>query len=267
MNKQLVVDVITVVVVGIGTFMLAGHYDVLELLLEFSADHEDWELDEILPTATVLVIVLLVIMIKRERELRTEVERRILAEKVISELAYQDSLTGLSNRRFFMPRLEEVIEQATKDKTLQAVLFIDVDNFKEVNDVFGHTVGDKSLIHISKMLSKYVAEGNLLARIAGDEFVILLRDVSGPQDAAAVAKNILRDTSRSFFAGQEEINISLSIGIAITPDDSSSAEELMTFADEAMYRVKRQGKNSYHFFGQTFNPAEDASTKMLNPVP
>lgn len=256
MNKKLVIDIATFVVVGVVTFLLAGHFDVLEALLEFSAEHEEWEVDEIFPTAIVLMFLLLVIVIKRERELRIEVERRILVEKVISELAYQDALTGLPNRRFFMPALRDAIKQTVSDNSLQAVLFIDVDNFKEVNDTYGHTVGDRSLIHLSEILEQYVEQENLIARIAGDEFVILLKNIADPKDAATVARNIIDDTSKPFFAGQDKLNLSLSIGIAITPHDSSSAEELMRFADEAMYEVKRQGKNSYHFFRQELNSVE-----------
>lgn len=259
MNKKLVVDTVTVVTIGVATFLLAGHYDVLEALLEFSAEHEDWEVDELFPTATVLMIVLLVIVIKRERELRIEVERRILAEKVISELAYKDSLTGLPNRRFFMPELADTINQARVNGASQAVLFIDVDNFKEVNDTYGHTVGDRSLIHLSEILMKYVGEDNLVARIAGDEFVMLLKNIGNPQDAAVVAENIIQDISTPFFAGHNKIDVSLSIGIAITPDDTSSADELMRFADEAMYQVKRQGKNSFHFFNQELNSVEGSA--------
>lgn len=260
MNKKLVVDISTAALVGTITFMIAGHFDVLESLLEFSAAHEEWEIDELFPTAIVMVVVLLLIMVKRERELREEVERRIVAEKVISELAYKDALTGLPNRRFFMPELSNAIKQAASDRVLQAVLFIDVDNFKEVNDTYGHTVGDRLLIHLSEMLDKYAGESDQIARIAGDEFAILLTNVIHPKNAATVAKNILQDTSAPFFAGQDKINISLSIGIAITPNDSSSAEELMSFADEAMYRVKRQGKNSYRFFSEERNSVENLCT-------
>lgn len=264
MNKKLVIDIATFVVVGVVTFLLAGHFDVLEALLEFSAEHEEWEVDEIFPTAIVLMFVLLVIVIKRERELRVEVERRMLAEKVVSELAYQDALTGLPNIRFFMPALKDAIKQTVSGDNLQAVLFIDVDNFKEVNDTYGHTVGDRSLIHLSEILEQYVEQENLIARIAGDEFVILLKNIAGPEEAAAVARNIIDDTSKPFFAGQDKLNLSLSIGIAITPHDSSSAEELMRFADEAMYEVKRQGKNSYHFFRQELNVVE--GVKLNKPA-
>lgn len=257
MSKNAITDIILLTSVGVLAFLLSGHFDALEAFIDYSEAHEDWELDEILSTAFVLVFVLLGIMIKREQELRLEVKRRILAEARLSELAYEDPLTGLPNRRFFMRTLASAIEQATRHNSLQAVLFIDIDNFKEVNDSFGHIAGDKLLIQLSQRLSQCIRSEDMFARIAGDEFVALLNNVKGPEDAAVVARKLIQLSTSPALVGSNKVSISLSIGIAITPIDSTSAEELMSFADEAMYRVKNQGKNSYHFFNQDFNSEQD----------
>jgi len=243
-------------VLVIVVFYVSGKYDLLERFLEFSRNYEQWELDEILVTSVVLSIVLLARLARRGRKLEEEIGRRKLAESKNRELAFQDSLTGLPNRRMFMKKLHFLSEEVSSKESSHAVIFIDLDNFKEVNDSFGHLAGDELLCQFSKRARRCIKQSDSVFRIAGDEFTVLMTDISEPHEAAIVAERIISNVSSFFRIKHEEVHVSVSIGIAIMPQDSTSSEELISFADKAMYAVKNQGKDSYQFFNESIRKEE-----------
>lgn len=265
-NKKLKNDGFVLLFSGVVAFFLASYFDALEVFVAFSEAHEDWELDELISTTFVLVIVMLFIMIKRGKELNREIVRRESVEREISELAYLDPLTELPNRRLFMSQLKSSIEQSLRLGSQQAVLFIDIDDFKSINDTYGHAAGDSLLVELAARIGRCVSQTDMVSRIAGDEFAVLLSDVKDPDSAAWVAKNIIQGVSSPFTVSGLNISVSLSIGIAITPRDSTSSEELMSFADKAMYLVKRQGKNSYQFFSPDLNAKEIQRLEILSEL-
>jgi diguanylate cyclase (GGDEF)-like protein len=186
---------------------------------------------------------------RRMNELATEVLVRKKAEEKIQHLANHDALTGLPSLRLGKDRLASAIANARRHKKKAAVMFIDLDGFKAVNDTLGHDVGDEVLKDVSERLLKSVREVDTVARIGGDEFTVVLTEIKTKEDAAVVAKKIIGNVSEPFVVGGggAQTNIGASIGIAIFPDHGSSAEELVHRGDQAMYTVKREGKNNYAF--------------------
>lgn len=167
------------------------------------------------------------------------------AEDFVRHQAYHDALTGLPNRSLFMDRLRHQIAHAHRQKSCMAVLFVDLDGFKEINDELGHEVGDDLLKEAAERLRECVRESDTVARFGGDEFTVVVNDIEGPDDAAEVARKMLDNIGRPFRLGADERRISASIGIALYPADSDDVMALLKAADQAMYQAKRNGKNRY----------------------
>jgi len=176
----------------------------------------------------------------------------------IFRLAYYDSLTNLPNRRSFEEKLRREISLVTRRSGKAAILFVDIDDFKRINDTFGHATGDQLLQTIAKRLSHVIretdlvgrhagAETNDVARFGGDEFLLLLSDIGKPEDAAEVAERILASVGRPIQVDNGEISVTASIGIAVCPDNGSDPTTLIRNADSAMYESKYCGKNRFHF--------------------
>ncbi len=177
-----------------------------------------------------------------------DITARKKAEADIKKLAYYDALTGLPNRSLLMNRLEQVLAQAKRDERLAALLFIDLDKFKEVNDQYGHAFGDKLLKAVGLRLASCIRQNDTLARFGGDEFIMLL---PGLRDASAVnkvAEKILAIMAEPFCIDQRRFDISSSIGIALYPQDGEDTDLLFKRADMAMYVAKDMGRNGYCFF-------------------
>jgi diguanylate cyclase (GGDEF)-like protein/PAS domain S-box-containing protein len=170
----------------------------------------------------------------------------------ILQLAYNDTLTGLPNRKLMFDRLEQAIISAKRRQQKLALLFLDLDLFKEVNDTFGHKVGDELLVEVAKGLKEVVQRGNdTVARIGGDEFLILLTDVSDNDNVKILIEKIFEKFSKHLWLEQfsMEIKVNISIGVSIFPDHGEEADTLISNADAAMYVVKKKhGKNNAHFF-------------------
>ncbi len=162
--------------------------------------------------------------------------------------AYHDNLTDLPNRRLLQNRFQQALANAQRHETGMALLFLDLDNFKPVNDSLGHDMGDKVLKAVATCLASCLREGDTLSRIGGDEFVILLLNIAGAEEASAVAQKIISTISGLFPVEGCDINMGGSIGISIFPKDGSSFEELLKNADAAMYRAKKIGRNSFQFY-------------------
>ncbi len=189
------------------------------------------------------------------------------AEEEIRLLAFYDSLTGLANRMLFMECLENEISTSKRRKNVFALLFLDLDQFKRINDTYGHHVGDMLLKNVSENLQKCIRSsdvatgpaGNdsssLIARLGGDEFIVLLSDIKEPENAAIVARKILQAMPDSYVLDEREISVTSSIGISIFPADGQDVEELLKHADSAMYHAKQTGRNNYQFYKESLNKA------------
>lgn len=165
----------------------------------------------------------------------------------LGNLAYHDPLTGLPNRLLLLDRLQQSINKAQRHRTRFAVMFIDLDKFKEINDGFGHAAGDEVLKSAALRMQECIRQIDTLARLAGDEFTILLEDLNAPSDAVRVAQNIISRFEQPFIVERRELYLTCSMGIAIYPQDGTEAETLLDNADAAMYKVKGLGRNNYRF--------------------
>lgn len=166
----------------------------------------------------------------------------------LHHLAYYDALTALPNRQLFNDRLRQTLIQAQREQYLVAVMFLDLDRFKNINDTLGHGVGDRLLVVVAARLKKCVRQGDTIARIGGDEFIILLPDIHDPQNADMVAKKIQAGFEKPFYVENQSFQITSSIGISLYPHDGEDIENLIKNADTAMYRAKESGRNNYQFY-------------------
>jgi len=167
--------------------------------------------------------------------------------------AMHDQLTGLPNRASFLEALDRGLRKARRRPSHFSVLFVDLDRFKEVNDTMGHTAGDQLLLAVSERLTKAVRQSDLVARLAGDEFVVLIEEHKGPEEVMIVAQKILALLERPVMLEWREVAISASVGIASFPEDGEDAETLMKHADLAMYQAKDRGRNNFQFYSSEFN--------------
>ncbi len=165
--------------------------------------------------------------------------------------AHHDSLTGLPNRVLFTDRLSQAMEKAKRNDSKVALLFIDLDHFKEINDALGHDIGDKILKQVSQRLQGCIREEDTLARLGGDEFILILEHLVDVQDASRVATKILNALSASITIEGHTLYVSSSIGISIYPDDGDTTQNLLKFADSAMYKAKNEGRNNYQFYNES----------------
>lgn len=164
-------------------------------------------------------------------------------------LAYYDGLTGLPNRRLFLDRLNLSISQARRDKHQLAVMFIDLDHFKHINDTLGHRFGDALLIAITERMKIFLRNGDTLARLGGDEFTIILPSIPHTDAAINVARKIIDGCSMPVHVEGKVMQVTTSIGISLFPDDGNTSDELLNHADMAMYKVKQRGRNNYWCHG------------------
>ncbi len=170
-------------------------------------------------------------------------------ETQIYALAYSDPLTGLPNRLLLRDRLEHAIAAAQRNRCLVAVLFVDLDNFKHVNDSFGHHVGDQLLRDIAERARGCVREIDTVCRVGGDEFVVVLPELHDAQDAGAVARKLLACLARPYRVDLHEMHVTPTLGISVFPHHGADAETLLRNADAAMYHAKENGKNAFRFYG------------------
>ncbi|MEW8297772.1 MAG: EAL domain-containing protein [Candidatus Thiodiazotropha sp.] len=169
-------------------------------------------------------------------------------EEQIRYQANYDALTGLPNRSLLSDRLEQAIGSALREKWMLAILFIDLDQFKMVNDTFGHVMGDELLQLVAERIGDCVRESDTVARFGGDEFVILLQDVTEMDAVANIATKVIDSITKVFTLYERDIYIGASVGITIFPDDAMNADSLLRNADMAMYQAKERGRNNYQFF-------------------
>jgi diguanylate cyclase (GGDEF)-like protein/PAS domain S-box-containing protein len=182
-----------------------------------------------------------------------DVTERLNTERTIHYMAHHDALTGLPNRRLMQDRLNQAIMAARRKQRHVAVLFLDLDRFKVVNDTLGHDTGDFILKDVARRLVSCVREGDTVSREGGDEFVMILPDLERPEHARVVADKILKELTRPVEIGGHEIHVTPSIGISHYPNDATDVHQLLKHADNAMYQAKDAGRNTVRFFTNDLN--------------
>ena len=186
-----------------------------------------------------------------------ETQRRLLHD------ARHDALTGLPNRRLFMDSLEQTVTQSQRRNTRLGIMAIDLDGFKEVNDNFGHIVGDQLLREVSQRLLHSVRQSDMVGRLGGDEFLVMLYDVEGLDSTIDIVRKIINYLAQPYHIGNRDIQISASIGVAIYPDHATHVDELLKRADKLMYRAKHAGKNTYRIAADgTYETTSTNATKL-----
>jgi len=188
-------------------------------------------------------------------------EARALSQR-LAHLAHHDSLTDLPNRVLFQDRVHQACQSGMRHRARFAVVFMDLDHFKHVNDSLGHAVGDEFLRAVARRLTATLRGSDSVCRLGGDEFVMLVSDVAGPDDVAEVARKILREVAAPCSLQGTEVSVGISLGIAVFPDDGEDPATLMKHADAAMYRSKREGRNRFQFFSRSVDLAASARLRL-----
>ena len=202
----------------------------------------------------------------RRIALFSDITEQKQTRETIWRQANYDELTGLANRRMFRDRLEQGIKNAVRDKSSLALLFLDLDHFKEINDTLGHDLGDILLIEAARRIVDCVRESDTVARLGGDEFAIILQGVSAAASIEQVAQNIIVKLAAPFPLGEEAAFVTASIGIALYPDDAVNVDDLLKYADQAMYVVKTTGRNHYSYFTPALQQAAETRGKLINDL-
>ena len=194
-------------------------------------------------------------LVSANRMLEAEITDRKQAETRAQHLADHDPLTGLPNRRLLEDRLMQAIARGSRNQKPTAVMFVDLDRFKVINDTLGHAVGDVLLKEVAERVVKQLRVGDTVCRIGGDEFVVVLPEVTRTSDAAGVAQKIIDTVALPIKVEDHDLKVSVSIGISVFPDDGGDAEALIRNADAAMYHAKETGRAGYQFFTEQMNLA------------
>jgi len=179
-----------------------------------------------------------------------DISQRIKLQKQLEHLSKYDSLTGLPNRALMMDSLDQSMKLASRHNDKLAIMFLDLNGFKQVNDTFGHDVGDQLLVAVANILKQCLRQSDIIARLGGDEFVIILEDIRYRENAAYVASNILEKFNMPIKLSEHEIESSISIGIALFPDDGCSDSELLKHSDMAMYAAKKKSEKGFQFYSE-----------------
>ncbi|MCX7170659.1 MAG: diguanylate cyclase [Proteobacteria bacterium] len=186
-------------------------------------------------------------------QLQAEIFERMQAEQRIWHIAHHDALTALPNRSLLLDRLNQALTQAARSEHRLAVMFLDLDRFKSVNDSLGHHVGDQLLKHVAGRLREVVRAVDTVSRLGGDEFVVVLHEIQSPDDAVLVAEKIIEALAPAVLLEGHQLHATPSIGISVYPDDGIEAYALMKNADTAMYHAKASGRNTFRFFTAKMN--------------
>ena len=195
-----------------------------------------------------------------------DITERKQAEEKMLHLAHYDALTGLPNRTLFHDRLEQEIKKAHRAGLKMALLFIDLDRFKEVNDTLGHRMGDLMLVETARRIGGCVRETDTVARLGGDEFIIILSELDDASSIERVAENILQKLAEPFQLGNEVAHVSASIGITLYPNDATGIEDLLKDADQAMYAAKNAGRNRLSYFTPALQRTAQTRLRLLNDL-
>jgi diguanylate cyclase (GGDEF)-like protein len=215
---------------------------------QVSSAEQTIELDEVLLLGIALALGLLIFAARRYLEQKKEMRRRLDAERRVRELAFQDTLTGLANRRQFEDALKVAAASPPAAGSSHAVLMLDLNGFKKINDSYGHGVGDQTLIVVAQRLLGAVRTQHLVARLGGDEFVVLAPHVLGAEGAGAIASRMIQALAAPIVIDGIEHTIGTGIGIALLPGDAETTAEALRKADVALYRAKAEHRSAMRFF-------------------
>jgi diguanylate cyclase (GGDEF)-like protein/PAS domain S-box-containing protein len=204
-------------------------------------------------------------LVKRTAVLQDITERK-KSESLIRQQAYFDALTGLPNRRMLRERLEQEIKKTKRDSQQLAILFIDLDHFKEVNDTLGHNSGDQLLIEAARRIKGCLRESDTVARMGGDEFTVILSELSEANSMGLILQELLRALGAVFQLGAEQVFVSASIGVTIYPLDATEVEDLFKNADQALYVAKGAGRNRFSFFTPALQEAAQTRVRLANDL-
>jgi diguanylate cyclase (GGDEF)-like protein len=258
----------------IATYVPVHYHDAapVEAVLELYSDvtplvesmqRNQWKILAGVLAAMAAVYAVVQLILTRYRRLLVEKEsQRIAQEERMRHQAYHDPLTGLPNRASFVEHLHEAMRRAKRAQWPLALLFVDLDLFKRVNDSLGHDAGDRLLRVAAERIRRSVREADMLFRMGGDEFTVLLEDVRGPEEAAMVAQRVIELVCEPLQLQHHEISVTASVGIAMYPRDDVLGERLVKDADTAMYRAKELGRNRYAFFAQEMNQRVESQMLM-----
>jgi diguanylate cyclase (GGDEF)-like protein len=227
--------------------ILAHVYDLGPHLFQLGMDYAEWELDDIIFVVFVLSIALTIYSVRRYRDLANETRARTIAEREARDLLRHDPLTGLPNRRLFEEKLDACLSRAS-DAHQVAVLMLGLDGFKRIKDTHGHVAGDKALSEFANRVTNILREDSVLARIGGDEFGIILPEISSPDDAAKLASRIVASAAEAFAIDKVSAELGAGVGIAVAPSDGIDRDELVRRADRALSRAKGDGRSCVRFF-------------------
>jgi len=247
---------------GLKRFLLTGEGSIMNSRVELLGMHRD---------GREFPIELSITMIKAEGKYEFngfihDITNRKKSDDLIWKQANFDTLTGLPNRRMFYDRLEQDIKKADRAEFKIALLFIDLDKFKEVNDTLGHSMGDILLVEAARRIGDCVRESDTLARLGGDEFIVILAELDDIGSVERVADSILRKLAEPFRLGDEVAYVSASIGITLYPDDATGTEDLLKNADQAMYTAKDKGRNRFSYFTQSMQQAALTRLRLINEL-
>lgn len=231
---------------------------------------------EIVSGALIIVLVIL-FFVFWNKKLKSEVSKRtselenanrnlIIHQEKIHNLAYYDTVTGLPNRIYFTEALNEAIDAPRKDDKKHAILNLDIDRFKHINDTLGHDIGDKILMMAGKRIAEILDKTDVLARVGGDEFFVMVKDISNDADVIKVAEAIIRQFKKPFTITDYELFITTSIGISIYPEGGEDFQELMKTSDLAMYKAKDTGGNSYFIYNEALSERELENLILINKL-
>lgn len=223
-------------------------FDIFVTEGQVSNPEQTIELDEVLLLGVLLAVGLLAFGMRRYSEQKKEMRRRLEAEAHARKLAFQDPLTGLANRRQFEDALKIAAAQSPAAGSSHAILMMDLNGFKRINDNHGHGVGDEVLVVVARRLVAAVRTQDLVARLGGDEFVVLAPHVLGPEGAGNIAARIVQALALPVVSGGLEHNIGTGIGIALLPDDAAEPSDVLRMADVALYRAKVEHRSAVRFF-------------------
>ncbi len=241
-------DLVLIAATVLAAGYLAYQYDFFASISHEVPRRKGIELDEMFVLGALLTAGLLIFAWRRLREAQQETRRRAAAEAKARELAFQDQLTGLPNRRRFEDALTTAIGSPPAANASHALLLLDLNGFKQINDLYGHNAGDETLVIVAQRLLAGARDADVVARLGGDEFAILGLQVAGVEAAGSIAHRVIEELNKPIVVGGAKREIGAAIGICLLPYDGISGEEALRRADVALYRAKEERRSTFRFF-------------------